>query len=444
MIKRRFSRLASLTAAAAISLTLFAGCGNSPEVLPDPGASVTQEAPAQTGDAQSAQTQEAAQETDPADAPSETPADSQPAEDALDPAADLLQGEVIIPEGYDKYEMRGLTPTELIAEMKTGFNMGNALDAFDGAGLSAETSWGNPKTTKEMVDAICAAGFNLIRIPVTFAGHMGPAPDYTVEEEWMDRVQEVVDYCLDDGMYVLLDSHHEESWRIPDEEHIDAVNAQNTALWTQIAQRFADYGDHLVFDGLNEPRVKGGVNEWSGGTAENRACLISMNQGFVDAVRATGGKNEQRLLLVTSYASSANIQCIGNITVPDDPYMGISIHAYAPYDFCYESESSVRKWTGGRNYELDTLFSQLKGNLVNKGIPVILTEYGAVNKQNNDEEVAKWVTYYLTCAKEAGIPCVWWDNGVSTGNGELFGIFNRRKLTWSRPAIVKAIMDVYD
>ena len=114
-------------------------------------------------------------------------------------------------------------------ELKVGWNLGNTFDAFGKSGVEAETSWGNPKTTKEMIDAVCEKGFNAIRIPVTYADHMGPAPDYTVEPEWFDRVEEVINYALDDGMYVIINTHHEEAWRIPDDAHIDAVDAQNKA-----------------------------------------------------------------------------------------------------------------------------------------------------------------------------------------------------------------------
>ena len=113
-------------------------------------------------------------------------------------------------------EMRDITPMELVSEMTTGWNLGNTFDAFGTSGVAAETSWGNPTTTKEMIDAVCEAGFDSIRIPVTWADHMGPAPDYTVDEAWMARVEEVINYALDDGMYVILNSHHEEEWRIPD------------------------------------------------------------------------------------------------------------------------------------------------------------------------------------------------------------------------------------
>ena len=157
-------------------------------------------------------------------------------------------------------EMRGLTAKELVAEMNTGWNLGNSLDSIG----ADETAWGNPATTKEMIDAVSAQGFDILRIPVTWGQHSGEAPDYTIDPEFMARVKEVVDYGIDNEMYVLLDTHHEpDSWLKPQSESMDEVEPQFTALWRQIAEEFKDYGDHLVFEGLNEARIKGSPTEWT-------------------------------------------------------------------------------------------------------------------------------------------------------------------------------------
>lgn len=354
-------------------------------------------------------------------------------------------------------EVRDITPAELVAEMKTGWNLGNSLDS-EAAGLEAETAWNNPKTTKEMIDAVAAKGFDVIRIPVTWNEHMGEAPEYTVDVEWMDRVQEVVNYAIDNDVYVIITAHHEEPWRIPDYEHIDAVDEQHQALWRQIAERFKDYGDKLIFDGLNEPRIEGGANEWNGGTEEGRRCIDRLNQSFIDVVRSTGGNNETRLLLVTTFATQAVSQAINDVAIPDDDHVAFSIHAYTPYAFTYHSNESweLYNWDGTHTYEIENMFSGLKTAFLDKGVPVIITEYGAVSKFYDDEqqeetgelinekEVVKWVTDYLTIAKSYGIPCVWWDNNEYISNGELFGIFNRDDLTWFTDEVPDAIMAVYD
>ncbi|MGN0598461.1 MAG: glycoside hydrolase family 5 protein [Oscillospiraceae bacterium] len=343
-------------------------------------------------------------------------------------------------------EMRGISSAELIAEMGAGWNLGNTFDAEGG-----ETGWGNPQTTQEMIDEVYKAGFNTIRIPTTWDGHMGEAPDYTVDPEWFDRVEEVVGYALKNDMYVILNIHHEDKWLKPKYDGLDNVKAQLTALWTQIANRFADYGDHLIFEGLNEPRIKGGQNEWNGGTEEGRDALNQLNDTFIKTVRATGGNNETRTLLITTFAAQPVPVGIENLTVPDDKYVGVSIHAYTPYRFTYDSvgESwNALYFDDSCAAEIETLFTNLNNTFISKGIPVVITEYGAVAKKidkdwgiTNDEEVAKWASYYISTAEKYGIPCVWWDNGYHTSGNELFGIFNRKELSWYTPEIVKVIMD---
>lgn len=166
----------------------------------------------------------------------------------------------------DNGEMHGFTAKELISQMKTGWNLGNSLDSLGGG----ETAWNNPATTKQMIDMIHDGGFDIIRIPVTWGHHMSGAPDYTVDADFMDRVNEVVDYAIADGMYVILEIHHEpDSWLIPDSEHMAEAEPQFTALWKQIAEHFRDYGDKLVFESMNEPRVKGKPHEWTGETRTN-------------------------------------------------------------------------------------------------------------------------------------------------------------------------------
>lgn len=335
---------------------------------------------------------------------------------------------------------------ELISEMGAGWNLGNTMDA-DGS----ETAWGNPVTTKEMIDEIYKAGFNTIRIPTTWDRHMGEAPDYTVDEEWISRVEEVAGYALENDMYVILNTHHETNWIKPKYDGLDDVKVQLAALWTQIAEHFKDYGDHLVFEGLNEPRIVGGANEWNGGTEEGRDCLNQLNDVFVETVRKTGGNNAARTLLITTFAAQPVASAINALTVPDDEHIGVSIHAYTPYRFTYDSvgESwNTAVFDDSCASEIDHLFDSLNNTFVSKGIPVIITEYGSVSKIidkdwyiSNTDEVAKWTAHYVSAAQKYGIPCVWWDNGYHDSGNELFGIFNRRELTWYEPKIVEAIMN---
>ena len=341
-------------------------------------------------------------------------------------------------------EVRDISPMELVGEMKTGWNLGNSLDATGGSGSSSEVNWGNPKTTQEMIDGVYNKGFDVIRIPVTWGGHVGEAPDYTIDEAWLARVQEVVNYAYDDGAYVIINSHHEEDWRIPDNAHIDEVDAKTAAIWKQVAERFRDYGDHLIFEGLNEPRVKGSPEEWNGGTEEGRRCVDRLNKTFLDTVRATGGNNEKRLLLMTTYASSCGRNVIKDTAIPEDSHIGFSIHAYTPYAFTYNANADweLFDWDGSRESDVISLMYDLKEIFLDKDIPVIITEYGAVNKDGNDEERAKWIKSYIGYAEQAGgIPCVWWDNGCYTSGNELFGIYDRYECNWFTDTVTNAILE---
>lgn len=329
------------------------------------------------------------------------------------------------------------TPAEIVADMKVGWNLGNTLDAMNSwdkslTPLKQETAWGNPKTTQEMIDTVADKGFNTIRIPTTWQFFTGEAPDYKIDGEWLERVKEVVDYAYKNDMYVILNLHHENEWLIPNNANYDKVSEKFKAMWKQIAEYFGDYSDHLIFEGMNEPRVVYGTNEWNGGTAETRSVINKLNQDFIDTVRSTGGKNSTRLLLITTHAAGASTAAFNGFVVPDDDYIAMSLHAYNPYFFAFQVDSQweYSVWDGSKSGELDTLFSDIDKMFISKGIPVVITEFGAQNK-NNDDEIVKWLDDYLTRAEKLGIPCVWWDNNVYTAaNSETFGLFNRKELTW--------------
>lgn len=341
--------------------------------------------------------------------------------------------------------MRGLTAQELVAEIGPGWNLGNTFDAEGG-----ETAWGNPKTTKAMIDAIAQKGFQCIRIPVTWYQYVGDAPEYQIDERWLQRVEQVVDYALANDMYVIINTHHETSWIKPNKKYIDATEEVFVLLWEQIATHFKEYGDHLIFEGLNEPRVKGSPNEWTGGTREGRDAVNRLNQAFIETVRETGGNNEKRLLLLTTYAAATASMALETTYIPKDAYVGYSLHAYIPFDFTFESANGYAIWDSEKNRKhLETFFARIDKYLISKNIPVIITEYGAVvkdmqgedaNGERNNAEVIKWVNDYLDIAKQYGVPCVWWDNGQYKSGNELFGIFNRQALTWYREDVADALV----
>lgn len=350
--------------------------------------------------------------------------------------------------------MRNISAAELEAEMTVGWNLGNTFDAH-GGGANDETYWGNPKTTKAMIDEVKNQGFNTIRIPVTFAEHVGNAPDYTIDAAWMSRVKEVVDYAFADDMYVILDTHHDVNfWLTPSGE--EAVETEFIAIWTQIANYFKDYGDHLLFEGMNEVRTIGSSAEWNGGTKEERVVINTLNSDFVSAVRATGGNNEKRCLIISPYGHAAVESAMADLTVPsEDKHIMVAIHAYTPYAFTYHPGTDWEKytWDGSLKSDIEYVMGLANTYFVSKGIPVIVTEFGAVSKQitnsdgstkQNTSEVINWLNDYLYYANKYGIKCVWWDNGYYTEqanpSNEVFGIFNRNNLTWYQPDVADSII----
>ncbi len=334
--------------------------------------------------------------------------------------------------------MQEVSPMDLVKEMKIGWNLGNTLDAVGGSiGVNMEMAWGNPKTTQEMIDTIIDQGFNVIRIPVSWGGQMGGAPAYTVLPAWMDRVQEVVDYAYSRGVYVIVNIHHEE-WHFPSEENKDAAAEQLTALWTAIATRFRDYDEHLIFEGMNEPRKTGTSVEWNGGDQEGRDVVNYLDQVFVDAVRATGGNNTIRNLMVPGYAASSSDAALKGIVLPQDDHLIVSVHAYTPYDFALNTAG--RSTWDNDTRDIDHLMEILDELFLSKGVPVIIGEFGAMNKDNEQERV-QWARYYVGKAREYGVPCIWWDNNAFEGDGENFGLFNRRELTFPYPDLLEALIE---
>lgn len=337
--------------------------------------------------------------------------------------------------------IQDISSVELVSGMKIGWNLGNTLDAYGSLGIMSEMSWGNPRTKQEMIDAVFDAGFNVIRIPVTWEGHFGAAPEYKINDVWLKRVKEVVDYAYEKGAYVILNTHHEQ-WYLPTEENKEANAAQLAALWKQIALYFENYDEHLIFEGLNEPRLRGTSQEWSGDAVASEV-INYWEQVFVDTVRATGGNNTLRHLMITGYAASSSRENLERIKLPEDDKLIVSVHAYTPYNFALNIHGTS-EWSAEINgKELDDFISMLDELFVSKDIPVIIGEFGAIDKDNINARV-EWAQYYVSRATQVGIPCVWWDNNAFYGNGEKMGIFNRRLLEFSYPELLDAMMkEVY-
>jgi endoglucanase len=332
-----------------------------------------------------------------------------------------------------------MTAIEFTSNIRVGWNLGNTLDATGGVGLTSETSWGNPKTTPELIQLVKDGGFNAVRIPTTWCNHMDD--DYNIDSEWMARVTEVVDYAYDEGMYVILNMHHED-WNYPYEDNKEAASEIMTKVWTQIAENFKGYDEHLIFEGMNEPRWVGTSEEWSGGNDEGRSVVNYLDQVFVNTVRATGGNNESRFLMVCPYAASSTESALEALELPDDPAnrLIVSVHAYIPYSFALQEKGSD-KWLADREgctRDIDTLADVLDRLFISKGTAVIIGECGAMNR-DNEEYRAAWAEYYMSKFKSLGIPCFLWDNGAFL-SGETFGLVNRYTNTWQYPDLIDGIM----
>lgn len=336
-------------------------------------------------------------------------------------------------------EIRDIPSTELVKEIKIGWSLGNTLDSTGGSGVDSETSWGNIVTTKEMMTAVKDAGFNIVRIPTTWGIHMDE--NNVVDEAWMDRVQEVVDYAYSQDMFVILNIHHEE-WHDPYYETEAESTEKLKALWTQIGTRFAGYDEKLIFEGLNEPRKRNTSLEWNGGDDEGHEVVNNFNAAFVETIRGLGGNNAKRHLMIPGYAASSTASALKAIKIPEgDDKIIVSVHAYIPYAFALSDDLTARSFSPDDTSANDIIYlmDSLKTNFIDKGTPVIIGEFGARNKAN-EEIRGEWATFYVSQAKAIGVPCLWWDNGAFTGTGENFGILNRSSCTWEYPAVVEGLM----
>ena len=344
-------------------------------------------------------------------------------------------------------EIKDISSVELVKDMKIGWSLGNTLDAGNESNRgqnpgSIEKSWGNPNTTKEMIDEIKKAGFNVLRVPTTWDWSTGDAPDYKISEEWLARVKEVVDYGMANDMYVILNIHHE-TWHDPLEENYEAASARLKKVWTQIGNYFEKYDEHLIFEGLNEPRVRNSDEEWNGGSPATREVVNKLDADFVSTIRSLGGNNKLRHLMIPGYAASSSEVALKDLKIPEnDDKLIVSVHAYTPYNFALAEGKPGALWVAckeGFTTDIDALANTLKTLFIDKGQAVIIGEFGARSK-DNEKYRAEWAKYYVTKMNTIGVPCVWWDNGAFTGSGELFGLLDRRTLEWKYPLVKEALI----
>lgn len=360
-------------------------------------------------------------------------------------------------EDMKKFDIPDNDAMALMREMKCGWNLGNTFDAFPGEdysyreGTDMETSWVGAKTTRKLIETIHEAGFNTVRIPVSWHNHVDA--EGKINREWMDRVKQVAGFGLELGMYVIVNVHHDNDkhYFYPDEEHYEQSAAYLTAVWTQMAEAFAECDEHLILESMNEPRLTDTPYEWNwtAGNAKCREamdCINRLNQLFVDTVRATEGKNATRYLAVPAYDASPWYACDGKFRLPEDPAGRIIVeaHAYTPYDFALNLKSPDKTFdlekSGNKKSEIGRFLNALYERFVANGIPVMMDEFGALEKDGNLQDRVNFAAYYVAAAAARGIPCVWWDNHCFTGaDNERFGLIRRTMAEWAYPDIVLAM-----
>ena len=335
-------------------------------------------------------------------------------------------------------ENNGNLAWQFAERLGIGWNLGNHFDAHNN-GVSGETFWGNPKATQATFNKVKAAGFTTVRIPVTWMGHIGPAPEYKIEEAWLDRVAEVVGYAEKAGLIAIINMHHDGGdsnyWlnikgaAVNPEVHQQVLD-QVTAMWGQIADKFKDKGEFLIFEAFNEIHDGG----WGWGSNRNDSgkqyrCLNEWNQAFVNAVRATGGENADRILGIPAYCTNVDIS-LESFVMPEDSAddrLMMSVHCYDPYDFTLAAKINEwghtadpsRKVAGDNEADLKKVFEKIYVNYISKGIPVYMGEFGCVNRATAREQAFQqyYLKYYAKLAKTYGVPAMIWDNGAK-GAGE--------------------------
>lgn len=340
------------------------------------------------------------------------------------------------------------TAQSIASQMKVGWNLGNTLEA-----ICSENAWGNPTTTQTLINAVKAAGFNTVRIPVAWDCH---STNGVIDPNWLARVKAVVDYAINSQMYAIINIHWDNGWL---ENNVTpgaqaAVNAKQQNYWTQIANYFKNYNERLLFASANEPNVS---------DATGMSVLLSYHQTFINAVRATGGNNSSRTLIIQG--PGTDIEKTNSLmnTMPTDQIASrlmMELHYYTPWQFCglttdeswgsmfyywgngyHSATETSRNATWGEESEVERLLGLMKSKFVDQGIPVIIGEFGAI-KRSNPSDLSLHLRsreyfnrYFVSAAKSKGMIPVYWDNGASD-----FGLFNRSTGAATDQGVINAIM----
>lgn len=353
-----------------------------------------------------------------------------------------------------------------------GWNLGNQFDAhYDGC--SYEEGWGNKAATQQTFNALKKAGFRSVRIPVTWMGHIGNAPTYTIEKGWLDRVAEVVGYAKKAGLKVIINIHHDGfaasdtpskgyHWidlpaAVKDEEVNQRIKQELTMVWLQIGKRFVNEGDYLIFETLNEIQDGGwggGANRTDGG-AQYRV-LNEWNQVCVNAIRAAGGQNETRYIGVPGYVCNPDLT-VENLVLPEDVVpdrLMVAVHSYDPWD--YAGAAAVQEWghtgvdvvPGAGEDAYVGMLNRLYNMYIRRGIPVYFGEFGAVRRASQADEQFRLYYFRYVCKamRDRRISALYWDNGNSKAGNDGFGVINHAtgKFIGNGEQAVRAMVDSWE
>jgi len=333
-------------------------------------------------------------------------------------------------------------------KLLAGWNIGNTLDAYN-SGRASETGWGNPKINQALLDGVKQAGFNLVRIPITWMGYIGSAPDYHISEDYLERVAQVVEMAHNAGLKAIINLHHDGStvdggrdngWlsinkaRASTEGYNEVTN-KFVRVWKQIATYFKNYGDWLIFESMNE--IHDG-NWGSRGVEGPQSDIINdWNRYFTQVVRGTGANNKTRYVVIPSYSANPRHALAGYFWLPPDSAPNkqiVSFHYYDPYEFGIGGTRAEWGSTSDKN-KVANDFAPFKSKYIDNKIPVIIGECGAVKQlypsDKTKEDKARqsrldYISWIFSKAKENGLVPIYWDNGATSGNGEKFGLFDRR------------------
>ena len=373
------------------------------------------------------------------------------------------------------------TASTAIKNMGVGWNLGNTLEsnsgdvdnmwieAFSDRSVTVyETAWGQPQATRALIHMFKEAGFGAIRVPVSWYPHMGTlsvsqytgadgkqhgrwdkaswleSTDYKVDPAWMARVKEVVGYVLDEGMYCILNVHHDTgtastAWLRAEQSVFDSVKERYRGLWTQIAKEFEPYGEKLLFESFNE--MLDATNTWNYKSAEADRVVNAYNAFFVATVRATGGNNANRNLVLNTYAASPDERALKDFELPMDTVEGhllAQVHSYAPYRFAFATDSPQTVFDDACDREVRAIMDGVGKNLVGRGIPCILGEFGTDTGDQEpraEAELAKQGACYVSQAAKYNIACFYW---MTLSNGE-----DRKVPQWTTPDLKDALLKAW-